>query len=681
MTAPFIPLIDLASAAGILRPLDRALGLMVADLESGHRTEGLTQEERGLLALTTAQVSQSLTQGHLCLDLSQLAGKPIWPGNQRLQQWLQDNHHSWPVWPPLESWLDFLQGCRQVAEAGSISSPDDISAVGLLCLDERHRLYLSRYYEAELALAIHFNRLQQTRCDLDQVKARELLQRYFADTNGQLAADNRQALAALSACTHHFCTIVGGPGTGKTTTVTRILAMLMELNTAPHPLRMALSAPTGKAAARLMESIAKARNQLPASEEIKNGIPANASTLHRLLKVRPDGKGFRHHRDNPLALDLLLIDEVSMVDIQLMRSVLDALPPHCRLILLGDSDQLASVEAGNVLDDICRHRESFGLSDHFMTFAESLGLRPTLGTAHNPPPLTDRVIRLTQSYRFTADSGIGHLARSVNEGRADDAVSILLDQQWPDVHWQTLPPGEPVPVAVLKPALEAYHEYLQSGTVIEALKAFDRYRILCATREGYYGVETLNQLLEQHLQRKGSIPRNVTGAQSHYRGRPVMVTHNDYRTQLFNGDIGLIWPDEQDRLKAWFTDDQGEVRSVPLYRLPRHETVYAMTIHKSQGSEFEHCTVLMPDPEQSLLTRELLYTGITRAKKQVSLWGNKASLRAAVHRKTNRMSGLAERLWGKAVIAGASSTILPPTSSSGDKTDKSGSSGEQLNLW
>ncbi len=683
MTLPsYLHLIDIATEFGILRPLDRALGLMVADLENGLRESRLTPEEKGLLALTTAQISQSLTQGHLCLDLSQLAGKALWPGNQRLQQWLMDNQHAWPVWPQLNSWTDFLNNCRQVSDTDAMSSPDEASETGLLCLDNGQQLYLSRYFEAELALASHFNRLQQNHYVLEPNKTRELLQRYFSDADGKVVEDNRQALAALSACAHGFCTIVGGPGTGKTTTVTRILAMLMELHNSSPPLRIALSAPTGKAAARLMESIAKARNQLPASADIKSGIPGSASTLHRLLKVRPDGKGFRHHKDNPLALDLLLIDEVSMVDIQLMRSVLDALPPYCRLILLGDSDQLASVEAGNVLDDICRHRESFGLSHSFLELANNVGLKPALNMEQNPPPLTDRVIRLTQSYRFTADSGIGNLARAVNEGRASDATSILLDQSWADVHWQNLPPGEQVPATVLKPALDAYQHYLEANTVAEALQAFDRYRILCATREGYYGVETLNQLIEQHLQRRGLIPRHVAGIHSHYRGRPVMVTHNDYRTQLFNGDIGLIWPDEQGRLKAWFTDDQGDIRSVPLYRLPRHETVYAMTIHKSQGSEFEHCTVLMPDPEQSLLTRELLYTGITRARKQVSLWGNKDSLVAAVNRKTSRMSGLAERLWGKDPSrAGNASAPEQKYSSPDTRSEKPDFPGEQLDLW
>ncbi|WP_020409929.1 exodeoxyribonuclease V subunit alpha [Hahella ganghwensis] len=672
-TVSHISLVNFAADSGLLRPLDVALGRMVAEIEMKATHTPPTSEQTGLLIFTTALVSQALAQGHLCLNLSELAGKPVWPGNQRLQQWLQETQKPWPSYPPLNEWKQTLQACGQVADAEKFGSQSEDWSTGLLCLDQTDRLYLSRFYEAELTLADHFQRLQASYFDLPAPQLADYLKRYFADTDNNLEGDNRQALAALSASVHGFCTIVGGPGTGKTTTVTKILAMLIELNSGSKPLRIALSAPTGKAAARLMESIAKARSRIPASEEIKNLIPANASTLHRLLKVRPDGKGFRHHRENPLALDVLLIDEVSMVDVLLMRSVLEALPPNCRLILLGDSDQLASVEAGNVLDDVCRYRDSFGLSKKFHDLASQTGLSPNLSADPAPPELTDRVIRLTQSYRFTADSGIGHLARSVNEGHGSEAWGILQDQTRSDIHWQLLPQGEPIPTSVLKPALEAYEKYLKADSVTQALVYFDHYRILCAIKEGYYGVETLNQLVEQHLQRRGLIPRGGSGTVGHYRGRPVMITHNDYRTQLFNGDIGLVWPEANGSLKAWFTDDRGEVRSIPLYRLPRHETVYAMTIHKSQGSEFNHCTVVMPDPEQTLLTRELLYTGITRAKEQVSLWGNKVSLMAAVQRKTHRMSGLAERLWRV-----KQDKVETPSQS---QNDSSTSSGEQLDLW
>ncbi len=671
---------DMAVQAGALRSMDRALGLLVMELE----TE-LSKDERATLALTTALVSQALAQGHLCLELDQIAGRALWPGQEGVQLWLEEHGYRWPLAPAKEAWQSLLSRAAQVGSEVDIAVDRGSEDYRLLCLTTSERLYLSRYFHAEISLAQHFQRLQNNDRRVDLNIIGPLLQHYFADSNGALAADNRQALAAFSACIHDFCSIVGGPGTGKTTTVTRILAMLQELSQQTQaPLRIALAAPTGKAAARLMESIAKARQQLPAGDNIKQLIPAQASTLHRLLKVRPDGKGFRFNARNPLALDLLLIDEVSMVDVQLMRAVLDALPPDCRLILLGDSDQLASVEAGNVLDDLCRYRGDYGLTATFSQQAAAAGLTVDatmdLPLSDDNPPMADRVIRLTQSYRFTADSGIGHLARSINEGRFSQALGLLNDDAFTDIQMKPLVAQEPLPTRFLEPALQAYRHYLQAKTIEEALKAFDQYRVLCATREGFFGVEAINQLIEHQLLQRGWIPTSKDQSSmgrpltaGHYHGRPIMVTHNDYRSFLFNGDIGLVWPDASGRLTAWFSDEQGEPRAIPLFRLPRHETVYAMTIHKSQGSEFDHCAVVLPDQGASLLTREIIYTGITRARQSVTLLGTPGALQAAIERRTRRMSGLADRLWLRTVIQGAPAAKGTQGNSPGPE--------DQMSLW
>ncbi|ABC27137.1 exodeoxyribonuclease V, alpha subunit [Hahella chejuensis KCTC 2396] len=640
-------LIDAARQSNLLRPLDYYLGQQFAELATA-----ATEEQRELLALTVALTSNALANGHTCLDLSQYAGRSLWPDSA------EEDMRAF-IAPSLKLWREALlasgltQADSDIGDAGPVSP---------CVLDDRNCFYLARYFEYERQLAGLLQQRIAHHAAFPPEQVRQALLRFFPS----VAAEDRQAIAAAVACRQGFTAIVGGPGTGKTTTVAKLLGMLGELS--EPPLRIALAAPTGKAAARLMESIRNAKLQLGERLSHPERIPDTAYTLHRLLKVRGDGKGFVHHAGHPLPVDLLLIDEVSMVDLAMMLRIVEALPPHARLMLLGDSEQLASVEAGSVIGDICSQRATAGVSPDMASYLRKIGLTPPYPEEEKAAPVADCVIRLEVSHRFHARSGIGRLAQAINAGDSEAALQVFRQPEFEDADWENLPPSQ-LQSIIQQTAANAYEPCFKADSVETALDAMNRFRILCAVKEGHGGVQEINQWVEAALQRKGLAPRY----QLHYHGRPVMVTRNDYSLGLFNGDVGLIWRDPASgQLRAWFPDADGPLRSIPLYRLPAHETVYAMTIHKSQGSEFDHCVVALPETDQPVLTRELLYTGVTRAKKRISVWGPRHLLIKSIKRPTQRMSGLARRIWGE---------LQPAGPAVDDKPDEPSGDGVQLDLW
>jgi exodeoxyribonuclease V alpha subunit len=435
--------------------------------------------------------------------------------------------------------------------------------------------------------------------------------------------------------------ISGGPGTGKTSTVLKVLALLT--GQSERPLRIALAAPTGKAAARMQESIRAAKPGLGLAPEQAAQIPEEASTLHRLLGSRPDSVYFRYNADNPLPLDVLVVDEVSMVGLALLAKTVDALLPSTRLILLGDKDQLASVDAGAVLGDLCTGAGRF--SPEFQARLAALTGETLPRGKESPSPLVDAIVLLRHSYRFGADSGIGALAQAVNRGRSADASALLEGRA--DIDWRTLADAEALPEQLAEPVATGFTPYLeavQAGAAPAAVfEQFNRFRVLVALRKGPFGVEALNSLCEEVLHHQGLIDSRQTW----YPGRPIMVVHNDYNLRLFNGDIGMTLPDpeEPERMRVFFLGNDGALRSFAPARLPEHETVYAMTVHKSQGSEFERVLVVTPNESSPVLSRELLYTALTRAKQQAVFYGVPEVFEAAVERRLRRSSGLRDRLW------------------------------------
>lgn len=432
--------------------------------------------------------------------------------------------------------------------------------------------------------------------------------------------------------------ISGGPGTGKTTTVAKLLAALIQLS-GEQRCRIRLAAPTGKAAARLTESLGGAMQQLPLTQEQLALFPGEASTLHRLLGAQPGSQRLRYHAGNPLHLDVLVVDEASMIDLTMMSRLIDALPPHARVVFLGDRDQLASVEAGAVLGDICTYASYGYTAARAQELARLTGC--SLEPDHTPiaGALRDSLCLLQKSYRFGSDSGIGQLAAAVNRGDRH-ATRTVFDGTFTDIEKKSLQSGEEYQ-AMLEEALQGYQHFLscvqQRSQPGQVIAAFGEYQLLCALREGPFGVTGLNDRLEQLLMQKRKINRQLHSRW--YEGRPVMISRNDSALGLFNGDIGIAL-DRGNGLRVWFQLPDGSVKSVQPSRLPEHETAWAMTVHKSQGSEFNHAALILPTQLSPVVTRELVYTAITRARQRLSLYADERVLSQAIATRTERRSGL-----------------------------------------
>ncbi|MDI1301936.1 MAG: exodeoxyribonuclease V subunit alpha [bacterium] len=537
-------------------------------------------------------------------------------------------------------------------------------------LDDSERFYLARYWHHEERVAALLRaRAMKMVMPLDAEKLKTDLDGLFEHD-----PEDRQRLAALLAQFKPLTLVSGGPGTGKTTTVVKMLALLQmqslngpqENNNNCHPreggdpatlnaealgprlrgggknigpLRILLAAPTGKAAQRLTESIRTAKETLPLSAEQKALIPEDAQTLHRLLGAQGDTGRFRHDQKNPLACDLLLIDEASMIDLALMHAVLDALPADARLVLLGDRDQLASVEAGSVFGDLC---SSQGCSQELRTALQSydVALSP-----HAPATaLADCRVELTHSYRFAAGSGIAQLASAAREGNVDAFMGTLethpADLLATDVQWHAASDADALRQA-LNSGYADFRRAALSGDAAQAFAAFLGFRVLCAHRKGWRGVEGLNALME------------AARVETWYAGRPVIVRENNYALRLFNGDIGICLP-TPDGLRVFFesgTADssaaQGKnagYRALAPGRLPAHEAAWAMTVHQAQGSEFDAVMLVLPEVMTAVLDRPLIYTAVTRARKQFSLHGAASVIAESLARLPQRESGLVEKL-------------------------------------
>ncbi|GFO70073.1 RecBCD enzyme subunit RecD [Geomonas limicola] len=583
-----------------------------------------------------ALLSRGVVAGDVCLDLAAA---------------LADGSAAGYGVADLETWVTSLRAHAVVGEPGEFAP---------LVLDPANRLYLHRYwrYEDQLAAAIL---ARGAAVEFDREVLAASLARLFPTSAA--GATDWQRVAALAALTRRFCVISGGPGTGKTSTVVKVLALLLE-QMGGRDCRIALVAPTGKAAARLKESIVKG---IDCAAELRALIPEDVSTIHRLLGYLKGSASFRHHRDNPLPFDVIIVDEASMVSLPLMAKLVDALRQDTRLILLGDRDQLASVEAGSVLGDICNTGAVNGFSKAFVQLAaelsrDQLDEEPDLTGAITPAKgmqsygevagrseLGDAVVLLRKSYRFSENSGIGKVSALVNVGNGPAALEAMRDAGCSDLLLADAPaPGE-LGEALASRILEGYGDYLAETSPEAAFARFGEFRILCAMRSGPFGVEAVNRIVEERLARAGLVKPGGRW----YPGEPVMITRNDYNLGLFNGDIGLLLPDPENggELRAYFPSGSGMRKVLPL-RLPEHECAFAMTVHKSQGSEFDRVLLLMPDRDAPLLTRELVYTAITRAKKSVEILASDDLFCTAVERQIVRRSGLREKLWGREPIDG-----------------------------
>lgn len=622
--------------------------------------EFLAREAEGaapLLLLAAALASHQLGRGHVCLDLAAALQDPadtlaLPPEDQALPAEQPATPAELLAGVTLAQWRAALADPRLVAAAAG-STP--------LVL-EGTRLYLRRYWQHEQSVrAALAERLQPDDAPADVATMRSTLDALFPPAP---ATPDWQKIACALALRSRFSVITGGPGTGKTTTVVKLLALLQSLSLGgaqPRRLRIRLAAPTGKAAARLNGSIANAVKNLP-FDALANGdlvraaIPTDVSTVHRLLGSMGGTRRFRHDAGNPLPLDVLVLDEASMVDLETMAAVLAALPPRARVVLLGDKDQLASVEAGGVLGELCRRADEGHYRAQTRDWLEAVtGER--IGQTHvdaQGSALDQAVAKLRWSYRFGATSGIGRLADAVNRGDADSVRAIRREQP-PDLAWVELLPGDTaLRHLVLEGGYRAYLQRVADAPPADAgpaafdawakavLQAYGGFQLLCAVRRGPYGVEGLNRRIAALLHAEKLLPE----VREWYLGRPVMVTRNDYGIGLMNGDVGITLAlpaaNGQPLLRVAFEDSDGGIRWVLPSRLREVETVFAMTVHKSQGSEFGHAALLLPEARSRVLTRELVYTGITRARQRFTIalpQGSGTVLEQAIRERVRRAGG------------------------------------------
>lgn len=529
-----------------------------------------------------ALASYAARHGHSCFNLCDAPDYSAFPLL----------HHSGKQPPPdTILWQESLKQCDTVGSPGEYTP---------LVLDQAGRLYLHRCwgYEQQVATGIlsRSHHLMAHEAGLE-----EALERYFPTQNGDV---DLQRSAAKMALTRRFSVISGGPGTGKTATVARILALLLEM-AGDTPPEIVLAAPTGKAALRLHQSIMHAADHPALSDKMRGSMPTAVSTIHRLLGVHARNGGFRHNRDKRLTCDILVVDEASMVDLQLMAALLEALRDDARIILLGDRNQLASVEAGAVLADICD------------------------GALQAAVPVT----RLTKSYRFGENSGIAALSLLINSGKGTAAAALAQSGEYPDVVWRRLPTGNAFDEAFSAAVRDDSLCCTKAESPAEALAKLNSFRVLSPLRSGPYGIDNLNRLC---LSAVKSDAKNA-------RMMPVMISGNNYELGLFNGDTGVVVESEGGGT-AWFENQEGGLRHLSAIRLPPVETAFAVTVHKSQGSEFDRVLLILPDRLSEVLCRELLYTAVTRARRFIEIWGSEEVFCQAVEKRTVRTSGLVDQL-------------------------------------
>jgi exodeoxyribonuclease V alpha subunit len=616
--------IDKLATAGVFGPLDVHFARMLAEIDPSAKPAVL---------LGAAWASRAIAFGHVCADLRRITLRPPVDADGNEIVGIDS--------PSLFEWVMALAGNATLVGDGTTRKP--------LVFDGDARLYLFRYhrYERMLAEALR-SRASQT-IDIDLGLARSTLDRLFTGGTG-FQLDVRQREAAAVAALRHLTVLSGGPGTGKTTTVVRMLALVQSLQLARGlpPLRIALAAPTGKAAARLGESIGTQIAALQCDDDVKAAIPRAASTIHRLLGVRGGSSTrFVHDASLPLATDVVVVDEASMVDLATMAKLVDAVPASARIVLVGDKHQLASVEAGAILGDICDAGRQGG-APRSAAFASTLSQLVDAPARPNEAPaaIADCLVDLVQSHRFDTDSAIGGLAEAIKHGRSDEAVTRLqaaIGNTRGQLGMVPVGEGDELPTVLRSIVLDGYRPVVDAKDPAERLALLGRFRLLSPHRRGPFGVERLNALVEQLL----GLGARMHAGTPWYDGRPILVTTNDHQLGLFNGDVGVVCSDDNGKLRAWFMGGDGALRSFAPSRLPEVETVFAMTVHKSQGSEFDRVGLLVPRQLSSLLTRELLYTAVTRARERVTLFGAARAIADAIGKRIERASGLRDALWGR----------------------------------
>lgn len=652
------------------------------DLHFGYMIERMAAQahlpDPYLLGVTAALLSRERSKGNSCLFLDRVKD-PFKPEMENeasatdLPQSFLDEVETHPF-PPLCEWRRLLQSASDLVSDGSTVRP--------MVLDKEDRLYLYRYYRAEKSIASQIACLTQRIRNWPEIPDLAHLKKLFPQESSDSVS--WQKIAALSAWRHRLCVITGGPGTGKTSTVLRILLLLLK---ASPRLRIGMAAPTGKAAIRLQQAVLQGMRMMSQLGIDRKSIPTEVSTVHRLLGYNGLLHTFRYGTREPLPYDVVVVDEASMLDVLLLNALLSALSESTRLILLGDRNQLPSVETGYAFSDICEaasieHEYSEGFSEYC---ADCIGGKAVISTQRElapcrPNQLGDTVVELRRNYRFAKESAIADLAQAVLNQDAQQAISLLTDSTKPSIglsHTNGEPnvfieskigncipfgqipevyPADDSVDAQLERVLRVYlHivELAQHGikgqmetekVLSHVFRSFDSARIFCATKNGVFGIYNTMRCLEQWMESTG----RVSTDSEYYAGRPIMVTSNNYQLKLFNGDIGICWPGSTGEISVFFesikSDGSPYYYRLPIRRLPDHQTAWAMTIHKAQGSQFNHIVMILPNESIPLLTRELLYTGITRASRTVLIFSRKEIIRSTILTTNHRYSGLSDSI-------------------------------------
>jgi len=600
-------------ASGLLREFNQAGVLSAADVHVARHLAALVDEPDDRVLLASALAVRAPRLGHVHVDLATIRDTAAVDAEEPIDLGAL-------AWPELAEWTAAVRASDLVAAGDDFAGGvRPLRLVGTW-------LYLDRYWAEEVQVADSLLAMSAggvAGVDVEALTAG--LARLFP-----LEPDGLEALAAGSAVRRRFTVVAGGPGTGKTTTVARIVALLCEQAAASgsDPPLIALAAPTGKAATRLHEALTSEAARMDVGEEIRDQLlDLEASTIHRLLGWRAGSNSrFRHHRGQRLPHDVVIVDETSMVSLSLMARLIEALRADGRLVLVGDPGQLASIEAGAVLGDIVG------------TAAD--------GGARSEQAVARGIVVLERGHRF--GGGIAQLATAIRLGDADGVLAMLREPP-PELIWIAADTAAAEDSDALAPVREgalaaagAIFAAAWAGSAPDALQALGAFRILCAHRRGPYGVASWTARMEGWL---AAAQPGFSSDERWYVGRPLLVNENDYELRLHNGDTGVLVRGAGDRVSAAFARG-GEIVSYSPSRLSAVETVYAMTIHKSQGSQFDAAAVLLPEVGSSILTRELLYTAATRARRQLILAGSEAAIREAVARPVARASGLGWRLWG-----------------------------------
>ncbi len=595
---------------------------------------------------------------HICIDLTKHAGKNLSQclGDIDDKNRLELENILLPK--DADAWREELLRSRI---AGPADAQDEKRTP--LVIDSSNRLYIYRYwdYERRLAKAI-VAKAAFKGIDCPE-KLGRLIDEYSTwrtERDRSWKIDQWQILAVFIALRNRFSVISGGPGTGKTTIAAALVSVLLkEARSCGKNIEIAVCAPTGKAAVRIQESISG--SLLPA---VRQTGEIEAKTIHRLLGYIPNSPYFRHNTKNPLSADVLIVDESSMVSLPLMAKLISALKPEARLVLLGDQNQLASVESGAILADICAAVRINSFSAEFVgEFAKFAPSAPRPAPSCQASGLSDLAVSLEINHRFKGEGKekIADVSRFVNEGDAENALSALpLHPEFQDCqeigttemhHICKIPlPDKRDLKKILKKIVEksSYSSFHHAKDIREAFDIFNEFRVLCSNRKGPFGMERINFLIMEILSEFDGA--NSAGRTIHCKGSPILITENDYALKLYNGDTGLVWRDDSNssegELRAYFpkSDQAGEFNSFPISRLPEHELAYAMTVHKAQGSGFKRVLVVLPDKHNPILSRELIYTAITRAMEEVNLMIRDEVFSLAVKSQMERSSGLQDLL-------------------------------------